>query len=755
MGRCLAAFAMVLLASGCEEQATTPEEMTDGRGPTQVVAGPWSEFVQRSVVQGTGSGTGQGSPALTGDPAGLADEIFVKNGLEWVWASPCDGSCSQLIEPIPYGFRLPTVAEWDNGNGKPTLAEFGNGAKCASRFFDNRYTHCDSGDYNGGYVVGPAYPYRRNWETVLVRGASDNDPPVVAADGDATTSEGSSATNTGTVSDPNGNSVTLSASVGVVTDNENGTWSWSYVTTDGPAESQTVTVTASSGPAQAQTTFELTVNNVAPDVDAGTDETITGGATASRAGSFADPGADTWTATVDYGTGGGAGALPLTGQAFSLSHTYPMSGSYTTTVTVTDSDGAVGTASFDVMVDNTLPTVDAGSGGTVDEGSPFTSSGSFSDPDTDSWSATVDYGDDSGVSALGLSGSTFSLEHTYADDGSYTVTVAVEDGTGSASGTATVTVNNVAPTLTLDAMSTVPTGDASTGTATISDPGADEWDINVDYGDGVAIETTRVPEGAFGLSHSYAEDGTYTVTVTVDDRDGGVTTATTTATITNRPSLANAGAGQVIESPNDGTTLSVTLDGSGSSDPDGSVVSYSWSLNGSEIATGVNPTVAVGWGQHTITLTVTDNDGATSTSTVLIRLVDLTPPAATAALVPVESRRLKEDRGDFTVVITCTDSRVSGTTSTTATLNDYPVENGQRVRLHVTDTYRNPALPGSGGGGGRAGRRPEESERTERPQLLGPSFELVAVCSDEDGNEVVATAVAVFAERSRGRSGGG
>ncbi|RRS32935.1 MAG: hypothetical protein P794_00005, partial [Epsilonproteobacteria bacterium (ex Lamellibrachia satsuma)] len=58
---------------------------------------------------------------------------------------------------------------------------------------------------------------------------------------------------------------------------------------------------------------------------------------------------------------------------------------------------------------------------------------------------------------------------------------------------------------------------------------------------------------------------------------------------------------------------SVTLDGSGSSDTDGSISSYSWS-DGTNTWTGVSPTISTsGWtiGSHTITLTVTDNDGAT------------------------------------------------------------------------------------------------------------------------------------------------
>ena len=71
----------------------------------------------------------------------------------------------------------------------------------------------------------------------------------------------------------------------------------------------------------ATATFTVTVNNVAPSVDAGGDATIDEGGSISRSGSFTDPGTDTWTATVNYGDGSGTNPLTLVGKTFSLSHT--------------------------------------------------------------------------------------------------------------------------------------------------------------------------------------------------------------------------------------------------------------------------------------------------------------------------------------------------------------------------------------------------------------------------------------------------
>ena len=63
----------------------------------------------------------------------------------------------------------------------------------------------------------------------------------------------------------------------------------------------------------------------------------------------------------------------------------------------------------------------------VSEGSAFTGTGSFSDSGANGpWTATVDYGDGSGVQPLVLnSDETFALEHLYLDSGSETITVTV------------------------------------------------------------------------------------------------------------------------------------------------------------------------------------------------------------------------------------------------------------------------------------------------------------------------------------------
>ncbi len=84
----------------------------------------------------------------------------------------------------------------------------------------------------------------------------------------------------------------------------------------------------------------------------------------------------------------------------------------------------------------------------------------------------------------------------------------------------------------------------------------------------------------------------------------------------NVPPTPTAGADQTLSADASGNAL-VTLDGSASTDPDGTIVSYVWTDSGGvEIATGATAQVTLPVGEHTITLTVTDDDGASATDTV-------------------------------------------------------------------------------------------------------------------------------------------
>ena len=167
--------------------------------------------------------------------------------------------------------------------------------------------------------------------------------------------------------------------------------------------------------------------------------------------------------------------------------------------------------------------------GPVDEGAVFNGTGSFNDPDGDVWTATVDYGDGSGSQPLALNvDKSFVLSHTYADDGTYTVTVTVNDEDGGI-GTAqlSMTVINVNPAVVVSPDQAIDEGGSVSISGSFTDPGADTHTIAWDFGDGSPLGETLTP------THTYPDNGIYTVTLSVADDDGGVGTASLVITVNN------------------------------------------------------------------------------------------------------------------------------------------------------------------------------------------------------------------------------
>ena len=93
---------------------------------------------------------------------------------------------------------------------------------------------------------------------------------------------------------------------------------------------------------------------------------------------------------------------------------------------------------------------------------------------------------------------------------------------------------------------------------------------------------------------------------------------------TTQPPIANAGVDQTVVDLDATGRERVTLDGTGSRDPDGSVVHYHWTENGARLADAAIATVDLSVGTHVISLEVTDNDGRSATDTLTVRVV---PPS--------------------------------------------------------------------------------------------------------------------------------
>jgi len=206
------------------------------------------------------------------------------------------------------------------------------------------------------------------------------------------------------------------------------------------------------------------------------------------------------------------------------------------------------------------PVINSISNATINEGATYSASGSFTDPDSTSWSALVDYGDNhEGAQILVLNGQNFSLSHVYKDNGTYTIRVSVTDNQGATgTGTATVTVNNVAPTPGAVTLSPDPVqiNTQVTATANFTDPGVlDTHTATAKWGDGSSDTSCTVTEtnGSGSVScprpSGYSSANVYPVTITVSDGTASGTSPVTYASVYNPTAQGLFTAGQHFSSP--------------------------------------------------------------------------------------------------------------------------------------------------------------------------------------------------------------
>lgn len=316
-------------------------------------------------------------------------------------------------------------------------------------------------------------------------------------------------------------------------------------------------------------------------------------------GASPSPSGEPLTYAWDFGDG-------TTETGVSVIHTFPVAGAYTVTLTVTDPAGA--SASAEVVVEvsnpvNSTPEVAIGEDRIAEEGEELTWTGEFADPDPDdSWKVTVDYGDGTVEQLAHEADKTFRLTHSWADDGTFTVTVTVEDDDGGVGKASTeVGVDNVAPVVDAgpDGPDRAWKGEPYEFSGSFLDPGTgDTHTITWDFGDGSPPVT-----GTLTPSHTFTAAGTFTVTLTVEDDDGGRGSDQTAVQLINRLPAASF------------TTTELSwdtfrFDASGSSDPDGDDLTYQWTMGG--VAAGGGITTEFTFpepGTYTAALAVYDGDG--------------------------------------------------------------------------------------------------------------------------------------------------
>jgi hypothetical protein len=348
-------------------------------------------------------------------------------------------------------------------------------------------------------------------------------------------------------------------------------------------------------------------------------------------------------------------------------------GTHPITLTVTDDDGLTGTDTVTITVQSP-PTADAGPDQRVtdsdrDGSEPVTLDGSGStDPDGSVVSYTWSTGTQTatGVSpTITLTVGTHLIDLTVTDDDGLTDT-----------DTVTITVN------------IAPVADAGLDETVIDSEGDGSEPVTLDGSgsidpDGTIVNYTwseagsPIASGTSPTATAALTVGTHTITLTVEDNDGATDTDTVVVTVQSPP-VADAGPDQTVDDTDDDGSEDVILDGSVSSDPDGTIVSYAWTENGTQIATGVSPTANLTVGTHTITLTVTDDDGLTDTDTVTI--IVNSPPIADAG---TDQTAVDSDRnGEEPVTLDG-----SGSSDPDGTIVSYAwTENGTQIATGVSPT---------------------------------------------------------------------
>jgi Putative Ig domain/PKD domain len=132
--------------------------------------------------------------------------------------------------------------------------------------------------------------------------------------------------------------------------------------------------------------------------------------------------------------------------------------------------------------------------------------------------------------------------------GNYSLTVRVTDNSSpplSDAQTFTITVNDIAPTVTLGANVSIRQGTRFLRNGSFSTPTSGTFKGAVDYGDGTGLQPLIVsPSETLSLSHTYARSGAFTVTVDVMDTFGLVGTQTISVMVAPALFVSGFGAGR-------------------------------------------------------------------------------------------------------------------------------------------------------------------------------------------------------------------
>ncbi|GAX59706.1 hypothetical protein SCALIN_C04_0194 [Candidatus Scalindua japonica] len=326
----------------------------------------------------------------------------------------------------------------------------------------------------------------------------------------------------------------------------------------------------------------------------------------------------------DFGDGTSA-------QGLQVSKSFDQGGTYHVRLTVDDNAGT--TCSTDsigkVIAINTKPIAHAGEDVDLclqhnqDYNVSFNGSHSI-DEDDDSLNYRWDFGD--GTSDMGAN-----VTHVYQNKGNYMATLYVDDGSGSECSSSSDTVRvslNKAPVAVAGRDVAVCQGDEVVfdGSGSTGEPG-EVLEYEWDFGDGTTAN-------GVSTTHVYAQGGTYKAMLTVDDMQN--TSCSTNiekvfVTVNSSPTAALIADNLAI------TGDEIAFDASGSSDPEGDNLSYSWDFGDGTTGNGSNVShVYTQGGTYPVKVTVSDNKGTVCSDDIATTNITInTPPSADIMAVNV------------------------------------------------------------------------------------------------------------------------
>ena len=210
--------------------------------------------------------------------------------------------------------------------------------------------------------------------------------------------------------------------------------------------------------------------------------------------------------------------------------------------------------------------------------------------------------------------------HTFTEDGSYTITLTVTSNSANIDqATGTVFVGNLLPTASFNFApgNPDPGQTVSFDGSSSSDPDGTLTDFDWDFGDGTILNLDGTGSAP---THSYATDGSYTITLTVTDDQGDSDQFSGIIFVGNQPPVANL----VSDKSTGLVPMTVRFNARGSTDPESNPLTYDWDFGDGTTLTDAGATpqhTYTAEGSYTATVTVIDSGALSDQASIGITVV--------------------------------------------------------------------------------------------------------------------------------------